>query len=382
MTSANGAKPRRRAARRRVQVEEPVLSVLRVEGLECAAEATEQHLTWYWPQTFPADSLVLLEGRKGTGKTSILAALAAAVTGGPAPPGWTGPTNRRVIWCGPEESWTKVVIPRLRGCGARIDRVHRPALRDQYGSPRYLYLPDDVPTLHKLASATQAALLVLDPLSGLVHPSVDLRQDQQVRAALQPIVQLCDDVGCLAVGTRHLRKGVAGDLRDAGLGGTALINVSRLALRCDEHPHERGQYTLAFVAGNLGTPTTTQLFRLTPTREGLVQPEWIGNTPLSAEEIAEGRGSEAERDEWKDAELVLAGLIGDGWVRATACIDEAKRAAVSERTLRRAKTRLGVASRRMQVGVEGHWEWGPPKDGWPVALVRRLNTIKEGKEET
>jgi len=28
-----------------------------------------------------------------------------------------------------------------------------------------------------------------------------------------------------------------------------------------------------------------------------------------------------------------------------------------------------VPSRRVQLGQDGHWEWGPPPDGWPTGLA-------------
>lgn len=325
-------------------------------------------LSWYWPGAIPARSIVLIEGRKATGKSLCAAAIAAAVTGGRALPDWCGPTGDTVLWVAAEDHYDEIVIPRLDWAGAVIHRVVRWEIPTPSGTRRRPGIPGDLPELEEILLGSDISLVVLDPYISLASPSLDMRSEQGARAYLDPVADICRryDVVCLAI--RHLRKGRGGDAREAGLGSVAVSNAARSILRCDEHPHQRGRFVMSVVACNYGARAATREYRLEHADEGRPRIEWCGTNDLDADAIAEGRGDEGERGEWSDAERLLAELIGSGWVRVSIVTHEADLASVPLRVLRRAKERLGVRSRRVALGAEGHWEWGPPAKGWPATF--------------
>jgi hypothetical protein len=125
---------------------------------------------------------------------------------------------------------------------------------------------------------------------------------------------------------------------------------------------------LSVVACNYGARMTSKVYRFAAGPGGYPRIEWVGDADLDSDTIAEGRGSEAERDEWAEADKLLASVIGQGWVGVAVIAAEAERAGISPRMLRRAKARLHIPSRRVQQGSEGYWEWGAPSLGWPLAL--------------
>jgi AAA domain len=340
-----------------------------VEGVEWGSATVPRPTEWYWPGAIPAGSLVLSEGRKSTGKSTVAAAIAACVTGGPAIPGWTGPRDGRVLWQGGEESWESVIIPRLVAAGADLGRVGRLQLRDQRGALRRCVLPDDLCLLGDAIREGQVRLIVLDPYISLAHPSLDMRVEQQARLYLESLSQTLADCACVGLLIRHIRKGTGGDSREAGLGSVAISNVARSLMRCDEHPHQPGDHVLSVIACNYGKKMATQIYRLRDSVGSFPKIEWVGQCDLDSDSIAEGRGSEAERDEWGEADHLLVSSIGDRWIAVAELLKEADGAGISPRMLRRAKARLRVQTRRVQHANQGWWEWGAPKNGWPSALL-------------
>ncbi len=342
-----------------------------IDGVEWASSARARPTDWYWPGAVPAGSLVLLEGRKSTGKSTVAAAIVACLTGGPMIPGWTGPRDARVIWSGSEESWESVIVPRLTAAGADLARIARVHCRDGRGERRRMVLPDDLCLLSDAVRDGGVKLLVLDPYISLAHPSLDMRVEQQARLYLESLADTLGNLGCVGLLIRHIRKGTCGDSREAGLGSVAISNVARSLLRCDEHPHQHGDHVMSVIACNYGRKMPTQVYRLHDGGGSFPRIEWCGACELDSDSIAEGRGSEAERDEWAEADRLLAHSIGDCWIAVGEILKEAEAAGLSPRMLRRAKARLRVPSRRMQHANRGWWEWGPPSSGWPVNLLAR-----------
>lgn len=341
----------------------------KIDGVEWACATKAVPTEWYWPGAIPAGSLVLLEGRKSTGKSTVAAAVVASCTGGPVIPGWTGPRDGRVVWAGSEESWESVVVPRLSAAKARLGSVARIHCRDGRGERRRMVLPDDLCILADVLREGRVKLLVLDPYISLAHPSLDMRVEQQARMYLESLADTLSSVGCVGLLVRHIRKGTGGDSREAGLGSVAISNVARSLLRCDEHPHQHGDHVMSVIACNYGKKLATQVYRLESSSDGFPKVTWCGCSDLDSDSIAEGRGSEAERDEWAEADRLLTHSIGDRWIAVAEIMKESDAAGVSPRMLRRAKARLRVPSRRVQHANQGWWEWGPPANGWPASIL-------------
>ena len=327
-------------------------------------------MSWIWEGAIPTSTIVLVEGRKSVGKSSVLAAIAAAWTGGPPLPGWTGPRQGRVLWIASEDSWSGVVVPRLAAAAANLQCVYQhliPVVGQQGRRPR---IPEDLGAIEDVIRQGRIGLVVLDPYVSLAPAGLDVRVEQQARAYLEPLADLCFRHDVTALLSRHIRKGSGGDAREAGMGSVAVGNVARAILRCDEHPHTPGDYLLSVVACNYGRRRATQVYRIVDGPGDYPQIEWRGDCDLDADGIAEGRGSAAERDEWRDADRLLCTLIGSGRIPVNSLESQAGSAGVTPRMLRRAKERLRVLTHFQPIPPPGRWEWGPPLAGWPTSLLQ------------
>lgn len=341
-----------------------------LEGVVWADQMKERALSFLWSPYMLDNALTLIEGRKSTGKSSISATIAAAVTGGPPLPGGRKAKGRPVFWDAREDDWPSVVLPRLRAAGADLSLCGQLIAKGGDGRERKLRLPTDVSFLEETIQKSGAGLIVIDPYASSADPDLDLRVEQQARAYLEPLADVCNRHRCAALLTRHVVKGKGGDARDAGLGSVAVGNCARTVLRCDDHPHIVGMCVMSVVATNAAHRGQSLMYSVQVERGQPPRIVWAGDCPMTVDEIAEGRGSEAERDEWKDADLLLYGLIGASFVRVTQIQSEAQQAGISWATIRRAKARLSIHAKRVQHNGSGFWEWGPPDGGWPEGLER------------
>lgn len=335
--------------------------------LEAGTASAPTAPLWDVPGWLLSHSLNMLEGRKGVGKSSIAAALAAHFAGGPIFPGAKRRRPSAVVWYGGEESWQAAMLPRLIAAGADPAWCFRLKIVGDNGRPTRLSLPSGLDQLSAILRGAKVGLFIMDPFSSAADPGIDLRVEQHVRHYLEPLAEILGECGTTGLLTRHLRKGTVGDALDAGLGSVGVGNVARVLMRADRHPTDDELRVLSVVAVNHGERAPSLLYRIVPHTLG-ARIEWSGTSQLSADVLAEGRGGAADRDEVKDAQAVLRGLLAEGARQANAVLAEGRAAGIGERTMRRAKAELGVLSERRQPTANGeaHWYWLPPPGGWPT----------------
>lgn len=297
---------------------------------------------WIWPGRLPANCLSLLMGSKGAGKSTIAAAIAAHVTGGPRlGNGRKGKALGDVLWCSREEN-PGAIRQRLEAAGALLQRVHQ---HDQFDAQ-----PSEPEAFADLLTKAGVNFVILDPCT--TYGPASGNDENPVRAFLEPLTDLCHRLSVTILMIGHTRKGRRGAALDAGLGSVAWVNVPRHVVRVDQT--DAGNF-LSCVATNAGPrcPTISYEILSSPARV-----KWGKETDLTSDQLAEG-DDPVMRDEQSDAEtLLLARLKGSTRAKMQDLMTEAQGAGVSLSTLRRAKKRLGIVSFRRSVSRTGYWEWG------------------------
>lgn len=338
------------------------------DGLERAIEPTGQGVPWLWEDVIPAGCLGLVEGKKNVGKSSVLASIAASIACGTPFPCGTKHKAAPVIWDNREESWEKIVVPKLKAAGVPIPMLFRPRCRDTQGRKRRLSLPGDMLILEEVIRASGAKLLVLDPFGSVADPGLNLKDEQHGRLYAEPIQDLMDQMGCNCLMSRHLKKGKGHDPRDAGLGGVAIGNVARTIVTCGEHPSKKDIKVAAVTACNYAKKLVSFEYQIKDTASGFGVVEWLGPSEVTAQDLMNGLASEAEADEWTDADRLFRAKIGDEGCPFKELLAEAEQAGISPSMMRRVKSNLRIPSIRVVRGAQAYWEWGPPPNGWPAGL--------------
>ncbi len=327
---------------------------------ESAEEVQVRPLEWLVPSRIVRAAICILEGEKGVSKSTLSVALAAAVTTGKPLWGRKKLPKGDVLWLPGEEDVALHIRPRLMVAGADLARVHFPP-RDRHGIRQRLCLPADTDTLVEQILRFDCKLVVIDPLGSFVPPGCDLRVDQVIHDVLDPVADIAAAYDCTVLVNRNLTKGRSASRVDRGQGGVAVGGIARSILCIDWPDESLPRRVLRVVRCNLVPNTLPVEFRLEDVG-GFGKA--TGFREMTPEEVNAEDDEEdvAERDVLADACKMLKDLLSKGPVSSKVVIAEAASIQISPRTLRRAKVKLCITSKRVIRKKEARWDWVPPKE--------------------
>lgn len=356
--------------------------------LSSAATIRLDRPRWVWDTSPPGSTGALVEGRipagmltigagpAGIGKSQHCVWLAANLTRGTLPGCYAG-TPRSVIYAAAEDSWPMTIGPRLVAAGADLSRVYRIDVEDAGDPHARLTLPRDTHALEEAVRSHDVALIVMDPLLSLVDAQVNDYRAREVRAALEPLVEVADRTGCALFGLAHFTKATGTDplLLISGSGAFGQVIRAGIGYARDE---DSGGYVLSTIKSNLGRE---DLGSLAYTIEPVPVPTETGEAWVSRlvfggaaersvrELLRDSTHTDDERTERDEAVRWLTAYLESlgGTVPAGDAIKAAAAAGIAKTTLTRARTRAGVSTSK-----------GGLHDGWAWSLTSRR--IHEGTE--
>lgn len=215
-----------------------------------------QSIEWIWPGYIACEFLNLVVGETSAGKSTVLADVAARVTTGRPWPGEPEGTllrmPGRVLWLGSEDPMELLTVPRLRACGADLQRVTEIQGVTRNGQRGTFSLQDDLAAVRTeiaraLAVGEPYAMLIVDPVTSYLHGGklkrVDMNDSGHLRTVLEPWIVLAAETGIAIVGVTHLAKDTTRSLLHRVLGGGAFAQLCRSLVavvnRFDEGPYEK-----------------------------------------------------------------------------------------------------------------------------------------------
>ncbi|MBX6370111.1 MAG: AAA family ATPase [Rhodospirillales bacterium] len=335
----------------------PVARLVRV------ADVQSERVRWLWRGWLPAGKLVIVEGDPGEGKSTLTLDLAARLSAGsPLPDGSPGVEPADVVLLSAEDGIADTIRPRLEAAGADLARIHVLAEVQAGQRGRPPEIPGDVPLLETVVRERKAGLVVVDPLAAFLAGSIDSHRDQDVRRALHALAALADRTGCTVLVLRHLNKSGGAKAIYRGGGSIGIIGAARVGLLVAADPKDDSRRVLAVVKSNLAAKPEALAYRLvTDAERDVAKLSWEGPAGYTADELLATR-SEDERSAEDEAEEFLRAELEEGPKPASEVRRAAGQAGIAERTLRRAKDRIGVVARRVGgVASGGYWTWELPK---------------------
>lgn len=311
------------------------------------AELKPEPVEWLWRGYIPLGMITVIDGDPGVGKSTLALDLAARVSTGREMPDGSDGIAGSVLLLTAEDDLQRVVLPRLLAMKADASRIrtllHVPT---KDGSPRPVALPDDVETIKAEASEHDVRLLIIDPLMAYLTGSANSWNDQQVRLALHPVVDMADALDIAVVVVRHLNKRAGSRAMYRGGGTIGIVGASRAAFLLAHDPEETDCRVLAPVKANLGPLPKSQRVRIEPV-DGSSRVAWDGTAPYTADALL----AEMERDDRRGAPKLeqakdfLRDVLREGEVKATEVNRRAAERNISARTLERARGDLEVVAR-------------------------------------
>ena len=331
-------------------------------GLVCGAHVKVERIAWDWPGMVVRNALNLIDGNKGTGKSSVMASIAAAVCGGKRlPEAKSAGPKGSCLWFGSEEHFGGSVVSRWKANGGDVKSIHTVSDHTGSGAGR-LILPHQEERLRQIVRHTSARCVVLDPYTALGDVTLDTRHEQSTRVYLEALARVAHEERVTVLLARHLRKGRSGSLLEHGLGSVAIAAVCRSVLRVERDKENPSTCYLACVAGNHGKAPGVVPYTLVEKEGSVFLAKFGPRQDKELDEVLEGGDEPDERDTLADARRLLTEALKGGSVDAKALLEEAKKNGIGERTLRKAKAEMGVLSKRVSAGkgVPANWQWRLP----------------------
>lgn len=340
---------------------------------------------WLWPGRVPFGKLTVLDGDPGTGKSTISLDIAARLSRGLPMPGedasTTGP--RDVILVSVEDDAADTIKPRLDAAGADTDRIHSLTIRA--GDAEY---PPDLegylPHIEKAITEKHAGMLILDPISALLGPDVDMHKDQDVRSVLAPLKVVAERTDCAAFLIRHFNKNSGATALHKGGGSIAIAGAARSVLAAGKNPADESKRVLAVSKSNgaevldVGSLSYEIIPVTLPSSGGSAEVqttkiEWLGRSEYTANDlVAVIPSNPEERSERQEAQAKIKELLSDGPMLTKELEKEAQAAGISRRTLERVRRDLRIKGGRKTRGQGPFYLWLP---GCPPAWVSSPGTF-------
>lgn len=204
---------------------------------------------WIWENFIQRGRLGTMSGWPGSGKSTGLSGVCAAITTPPRTyspcgslPGHQATSGENVIWITCEED-ESLVRDRFELAGGNQDRFFVVNLiPEKDGKLRNFILPKDLGFLRYSISRLRPAMVVLDSMSGIISSEYDIAKSQKVREVLTPLVAMAREFGTAIVFISHFTKGSInreGPELTRSEGSLAVVGATRFALNVGFHPEDK-----------------------------------------------------------------------------------------------------------------------------------------------
>ena len=311
------------------------------------SEVKPERVEWLWPGRLPLGKLAVLDGDPGLGKSALTLDVAARVSAGLELPdgGRCGPAG--VVLLSAEDGLADTIRPRLDAAGADTERiVALSTVAEGKTGERTISIPKDLAVIERAIARVGAALVVVDPLMAFLSGKTDSHKDQDVRRALAPLAVLAERTRASVLIVRHLNKAAGGNTLYRGGGSIAIIGAARSGLVVAEDPEDPERRILAANKHNLSRAAPSLAFRVGTAPNGAARVSWGGVSTLTAGDILKEPIDPEQKSALSEAKEFLRQKLGEVPVAAEEVKKDARGAGISERTLKRAKSALGVKSRK------------------------------------
>jgi hypothetical protein len=335
-----------------------------------ADEIEMEAIEWFWQDRIARGKVNLIGGLPDVGKGNIAAFLVAAATANvPLPLGEGSVPQGNVIWFNAEDGKKDTIKPRLMAAGADLSKVKLVTKATVAGKDQTFNLLTDLPLLRRMIEEIgDVVLVIIDPIGAYLGVGqVNAAKGNDVRAVLDPVTQLAEELRVTILGIIHFNK--KDDVKNALLriaDSIAFVAAPRSVYAALPDPEDPASMLFLKVKNNVARRNVLGLrYTFAVSTVGFdarldlnidaSRIVWLAHVDMSANDALAAAGGEKISAK-KEAEEFLRNLLAGGPLLGDDVIDVAKQEGHSKRTLDRAKKNLGVRSKKTTTG----WMWELP----------------------
>ena len=305
-------------------------------------EAEQIRFLWY--PYIAYGKITIVQGDPGDGKTTMMLAIAAALTCGKGiAEGGIAVAPADTIFQTAEDGLADTIKPRLEQLGADCARIHVIDEED-----KTLSLVDE--RIEAAITRTGAKLFILDPLQAYMG-GADMNGTGGVRPLMKRLAAVAESTGAAIVLIGHLNKNGGSKSVYRGLGSIDIPAAARSVLTVGRLVNvDENMRAFIQTKSNLAPTGKPQAFGLDPTN-GFC---WLGDCEVTIDELLDGKKSEKSgTSQLELAKAFIKGLLSHGDVPAAEVFLKGADAGFPEATMKRAKSDLSVKS--VKRGNEWFW---------------------------
>ena len=329
------------------------------------SDIQQEPVDWLWEPYIPSGAITLIQGDGGMGKTTTALAIAAAVSTGTALPGSgsnAAPAGdgrpAAVIVQNAEDSYPKTIKPRLEQLGADNDMIEVIVENEDE-----LSFTDE--RIEQAIIKFNAKLVVLDPVQAYFG-GANMNNANSVRPIMKQLGRVAERNNCAILLVGHLHK-KGGESQYRSLGSIDIYAAARSVLTVGQTGMGDDIRAIVHNKSNLAPHGASQTFGFDPVG-GFC---WLGEYDITIDEILGGT-AKVPKDQLSRACNLIKTTLAYGPVAAVDIMLKAEEQGISEKTLKRAKSALGVIS----IKRGGQWFWD-----MPIEVEFTEAGQKEGQEE-
>ena len=297
-------------------------------------------IDWIWYPYIPCGKLTMVQGDPGEGKSTFMIRLISILTNGlDFPDGSKAGKEQMVIYQCAEDSMEDTVRPRLIEAGANCEKVVFIPESDQL-----LTLDDE--RIEQAIVATEAKVLVLDPIQAFIPQDADMQNAASMRNVMRHLADVADRNQCAIVLIGHMNKATGGKKLYRGLGSIDIAAIARSILmisRDQERPEIRYMFP---IKSSLAPEGDTIAFSLTA-EHGF---EWIGKCDMNPSDISSGEVSLTKKER---AMEYLKLLLSAEDIPSNDIFERIRSLGIADKTIRIAQKELGITAYRKN----NAWFW-------------------------
>jgi putative DNA primase/helicase len=263
-----------------------------------------------------------------------------------------------------EDAVADTIRPRLEAAGADLRRVSVLEAIEEEEGERSFNLKQDLAVLqNEIEEFGDVVMMVIDPITSYMGENVDSHRTSDVRAVLEPLAAFAERNNIAVLAVSHPPKAAQAKAINAVTGSSAFVAAARIVLMAIQDPHDEDRRLLLHVKNNLSAEAEGLGYRLMQREitNGIIASyvSWDSEpVDVTVGEAMRAAGSSSEAAEGKlDRAMTFLGeQLSGGPTAPDSVMAKAKGLGIGERTLRTAKKKLGVVSRKNGYGAGWMWE--------------------------